>query len=72
MMQNTNQENSQEKMQEKTIQVSRWHKFETQEAINQATLKRILAAANEAIANRGSFSIADSYTHLTLPTNREV
>jgi 6-phosphogluconolactonase len=57
MMQNTNQENSPEKMQEKTRQVSRWHKFETQEAINQATLTRILAAANEAIANRGRFSI---------------
>ena len=57
MMQNTNQENSPEKMQENTIQLSRWHKFETQEAINQATLTRILDAANEAIANRGRFSI---------------
>jgi 6-phosphogluconolactonase len=53
MMQNTNQENSPEK----TSQISRWHNFETQEAINQATLNRILAAANEAIASRGRFSI---------------
>jgi len=53
MMQNTNQENSPEK----TSPISRWHNFETQEAINQATLNRILAAANEAIASRGRFSI---------------
>ncbi len=53
MMQNTNQENSPEK----TSQISRWHNFEKQEAINQATLNRILAAANEAIASRGRFSI---------------
>jgi 6-phosphogluconolactonase len=57
MMQNTNQENSPEKMQEKTSQISRWHHFETQDAINQATLNRILAAANESIASRGCFSI---------------
>jgi 6-phosphogluconolactonase len=53
MMQNTNQENSPEK----TSPISRWHNFETQEAINQATLNRILAAANEAIASRGRFFI---------------
>ena len=53
MMQNTNQE----KTQEKTKQISRWHQFETQEAINQATLNQILAAASEAIASRGRFSI---------------
>lgn len=48
-MQNTNQEN--------TKQISRWHHFETQDAINQATLNRILAAAKAAIASRGHFSI---------------
>ena len=53
MMQNTNQEN----YPEKTSQISRWHNFETQEAINQATLNRILAAANGAIASRGRFAI---------------
>lgn len=57
MMQNTNQENSQVKNTEKISQISRWHHFETQDAINQATLNRILAVAKEAIANRGSFSI---------------
>ncbi len=49
MMQNTNQEN--------TKQISRWHTFQTQDEINQATLNRILAAAQQAIAERGSFSI---------------
>ena len=53
MMQNTNQENSPKK----TSQISRWHNFETQESINQATLNRIIAAADEAIAGRGRFSI---------------
>ena len=53
MMQNTNQENSPEK----TSQITRWHNFETQEAINQATLNRILEAAKDAIASRGRFSI---------------
>ena len=48
-MQNTNQEN--------TKQISRWHNFDTQDEINQATLNRILAAAKEAISTRGSFSI---------------
>jgi 6-phosphogluconolactonase len=38
-------------------QVSRWHPFESQDAINQATLQHILQAANGAIAARGSFSI---------------
>ena len=53
MMQNTNQENSPEK----TSQITRWQNFETQEAINQATLNRILVAASDAIASRGRFSI---------------
>ena len=53
MMQNTNQENSSIPPR----QISRWHHFEAQDAINQATLTRILAAANEAIASRGNFSI---------------
>lgn len=53
MMQNTNQE----KTEKKSSQISRWHNFETQDAINQATLNRILAAAKEAIASRGRFSI---------------
>jgi 6-phosphogluconolactonase len=48
-MQNTHQENSK--------QISRWHNFETQDAINQATVNRILAAAQAAIAERGAFSI---------------
>ncbi|HEY8354102.1 MAG TPA: 6-phosphogluconolactonase [Methylophilaceae bacterium] len=38
-------------------QVTRWHSFESQEAINQATLKRILDAASKAIDARDSFSI---------------
>jgi len=38
-------------------QDSRWHGFTTQNDINQAVLKRILDAANEAIAARGRFSI---------------
>ncbi len=54
MMQNTNQENTN---QENTKQISRWHTFQTQDEINQATLNRILAAAQQAIAERGSFSI---------------
>jgi 6-phosphogluconolactonase len=49
MMQNTNQENSK--------QMSRWHTFHSQEEINQATLSRILKAAEQAIAERGRFSI---------------
>ncbi len=49
MMQNTNQEN--------TKQISRWHTFQTQDEINQAALNRILAAAQQAISERGSFSI---------------
>ena len=52
-MQNTNQENTKQI----SHQVSRWTSFETQDAINQATVNRILAAANEAIAARGAFSI---------------
>lgn len=38
-------------------QISRWHPFESQDAINQATLQRILQAASSAITARGSFSI---------------
>src|SRR5690606_2784225 len=38
-------------------QITRWHQLDSQDAINQATLKRILDAARAAIAARGSFSI---------------
>lgn len=38
-------------------QIARWHPFDSQDAINQATLERILDAARGAIAARGSFSI---------------
>lgn len=38
-------------------QTSRWHSFESQAALNQASLARIVAAASEAIAARGAFSI---------------
>ncbi len=41
----------------KNAQISRWHLFETQDAINQATLNKILESASKAIAARGSFSI---------------
>ena len=47
----------QNRNQEKSKQISRWHDFKTQDAINHATLNRILAAADEAIAARGHFSI---------------
>ncbi len=36
---------------------TRWHTFQSQDAISQSTLTRILKAADEAIAKRGSFSI---------------
>lgn len=36
---------------------TRWHSFNSQAEINQATTQRILAAANEAIAKYGSFLI---------------
>jgi len=36
-------------------QTSRWHSFNSQDEINQATVKRILQAANDAIKQRGSF-----------------
>ncbi|NCA26836.1 MAG: 6-phosphogluconolactonase [Methylophilaceae bacterium] len=52
-MQNTNQE----KTSQISRQISRWHNFETQDAINQTTVNRILAAAKDAIAARGAFSI---------------
>jgi 6-phosphogluconolactonase len=38
-------------------QITRWHLFESQHAINQAALQAILDAASRAIANHGSFSI---------------
>jgi 6-phosphogluconolactonase len=38
-------------------QITRWHRFNTQDEINQATLQRILQAANEAITKYGSFLI---------------
>ena len=38
-------------------QVSRWHQFHSQQAINQATVTRILQAAKDAIAKKGSFLI---------------
>lgn len=52
-MQNTNQE----KNTQISRQMSRWHNFESQDAINQATVNRILEAAQAAIAERGAFSI---------------
>ncbi len=36
---------------------TRWHTFDSQEDINQAAVKRILQAADEAIAKHGSFLI---------------
>ena len=38
-------------------QKSRWHPFESQAALNQASVDRIIAAASEAITARGAFSI---------------
>jgi len=38
-------------------QTSRWHSFNSQDEINQATVQRILQAANESIAKYGSFLI---------------
>ncbi|ROH85300.1 6-phosphogluconolactonase [Pseudomethylobacillus aquaticus] len=38
-------------------QTSRWHRFDSQQAINEAAVQRILAAAQEAISARGRFSI---------------
>ena len=38
-------------------QITRWHGFTSQSEINQAALKRILAAAEEAIAKHGKFLI---------------
>ena len=56
-MQNTNQEKNTQTAIQINGQMSRWHNFETQDAINQATVNRILAAAQAAIAERGAFSI---------------
>ncbi len=39
------------------LQHTRWHRFDSQAAINQAALSRILAAAEAAIATSGSFLI---------------
>ncbi len=50
-MQNTNQQNQPIK------QISRWHLFETQQAINQAAVNRIMAAAKVAIDRYGSFLV---------------
>ncbi len=38
-------------------QITRWHAFESQDAINRAAVKRILTAAEEAIAKHGSFLV---------------
>ena len=38
-------------------QATRWHRFNSQSEINQATITRILAAAEEAIAKNGKFLI---------------
>jgi 6-phosphogluconolactonase len=38
-------------------QITRWHTFESQSALNKATIERILSAADAAIKARGSFSI---------------
>lgn len=38
-------------------QISRWYAFESQDALNAASVSRIVAAASEAIAARGAFSI---------------
>ncbi len=51
MMQNTTHPASTKK------QLSRWHGFDSQDAINQATLQQILSAADEAIQARGRFTI---------------
>lgn len=40
-----------------SISNTRWHTFESQDAINQASVARILAAAKEAIAKHGSFLV---------------
>ncbi|MDP2246812.1 MAG: 6-phosphogluconolactonase, partial [Nitrosomonadales bacterium] len=50
-MQNSSQVNG------TNAQISRWHLFETQDQINQATRDKILESANKAIAARGKFSI---------------
>ena len=50
-MQKTNPQTSTKK------QVSRWHAFDSQDAINQATLKQVLSLAAKAIKQNGSFSI---------------
>jgi 6-phosphogluconolactonase len=51
--------NMQKPMQTLTVgrQKSRWHRFESQAALNEASMSRIVAAANESIAARGAFSI---------------
>jgi len=54
-MQNSN--SLDHKTNQTTNQLSRWHSFDSQDAINKAAVKRILAAADEAIAKYGSFLI---------------
>lgn len=44
-------------MQNNSLSNTRWHTFNSQDAINQATVKRILAAADDAIIKHGSFLI---------------
>lgn len=44
-------------MQNNSLTSTRWHTFNSQDAINQAAVKRILAAAEEAINKHGSFLV---------------
>lgn len=44
-------------MQNTSLNNTRWHNFESQDAINQAAVNRILAAADEAIGKYGSFLV---------------
>ena len=44
-------------MQNTSLNNTRWHNFESQDAINQAAVNRILAAADEAVSKYGSFLV---------------
>ena len=44
-------------MQNNSLSNTRWHTFNSQDAINQAAVQRILAAADEAIIKNGSFLV---------------
>ena len=44
-------------MQNTSLNNTRWHNFDSQDAINQAAVKRVLNAAEEAIAKHGSFLV---------------